>query len=64
MSEYSLNGAQATLEDLGSKNATSLSGQRIPVPTLLADGDGLRLGRVTMTPRALRPNAARRTDDG
>ena len=53
---------QVILEDLGSKNGTFLRGQRISAPTPLADGDVFRLGRVSLTLRAVRPGQATRTD--
>jgi DNA-binding winged helix-turn-helix (wHTH) protein len=37
-------GGNATLEDLGSKNGTSLKGQRLEAPAVLEDGDTFRLG--------------------
>ncbi len=39
----------ATLEDLGSKNGTSLRGQKLTAPARLSDGDEIRLGSVSMT---------------
>lgn len=39
---------RAILEDLGSKNGTFVRGQRISKPTVLAHGDVIRLGRVSM----------------
>ncbi len=45
---------RATIEDLGSKNGTFVRGQKIAGPTLLAAGDVIRLGRVSMKLRALR----------
>jgi DNA-binding winged helix-turn-helix (wHTH) protein len=39
----------ATVEDLGSKNGTYLHGKRIAAPTLLTDGDQIRIGSVLMT---------------
>jgi DNA-binding winged helix-turn-helix (wHTH) protein len=47
-------GGRAVLEDLASKNGTFLRGERIASPAPLADGDEIRLGRVTMTLRVLR----------
>jgi len=47
-------GGQAVLEDLGSKNGTLLRGQRISAPVPLADGDEIRLGQVVLTLR-IRP---------
>jgi DNA-binding winged helix-turn-helix (wHTH) protein len=40
-------GELAVLRDLGSRNGTYLQGQRIDVPTALADGDVIRVGSVT-----------------
>jgi DNA-binding winged helix-turn-helix (wHTH) protein len=40
-------GARATLEDLGSKNGTSVSEERVLTPRPLRDGDVIRLGRGT-----------------
>jgi DNA-binding winged helix-turn-helix (wHTH) protein len=42
-------GDEATLEDLGSKNGTSLRGQRLQSRASLADGDEIRVGSVAMT---------------
>lgn len=47
-----VSGGTATIEDLGSKNGTSVSGRRIDRPTLLASGDQIALGPVLMTFRA------------
>jgi DNA-binding winged helix-turn-helix (wHTH) protein len=46
-------GDRVTLEDLESKNGTYLRGERIERPVLLADGDTIRVGRVSMTFRVL-----------
>jgi DNA-binding winged helix-turn-helix (wHTH) protein len=48
-------GGQAVLEDLGSKNGTFLRGEKITSPRPLADGDAILLGRVHMTFRVLPP---------
>jgi DNA-binding winged helix-turn-helix (wHTH) protein len=45
---------RAIIEDLGSKNGTFVGGQRISAPTLLAAGDVIRLGRVSMKVHAVR----------
>jgi DNA-binding winged helix-turn-helix (wHTH) protein len=45
----SLEGGQATVEDLGSKNGTYLGGRRLTAPSLLADGDQIRLGSIVVT---------------
>ena len=56
-------GGQAILEDLGSKNGTFVRDRRITTPTVLADGDDFRLGRVLLTLRAVQPDQATKTDD-
>jgi hypothetical protein len=55
-------GGQATLEDLGSKNGTYCRGQRIATPVVLADGDEIRLGKVGLTLRILPVDATTLTD--
>jgi DNA-binding winged helix-turn-helix (wHTH) protein len=40
-----VDGANAILEDLGSKNGTYLRGRRVMQPTRLAHGDEIRIGR-------------------
>lgn len=54
-----VSGATATLEDLGSKNGTFLGGRRLESPSPVSDGDEIRLGRVRMTFRVLRPVSTR-----
>jgi len=49
---------RATIEDLGSKNGTFVRGERISAPTLLAPGDVIRLGRVSMKVHAVRADRA------
>jgi DNA-binding winged helix-turn-helix (wHTH) protein len=49
-----VSGDEATLEDLGSRNGTSLRGQRIAEPTALHDGDQIGLGSVSVTFRVRR----------
>ncbi len=46
-------GGQAMLEDLGSKNGTFLRGRQISAPVPLADGDEIRLGKISLTLRIL-----------
>ena len=46
-----VHGAIATLEDLGSKNGTSVKGSLLSGPTALSDGDELDLGTVKLTYR-------------
>jgi pSer/pThr/pTyr-binding forkhead associated (FHA) protein len=41
----------ATVEDLGSKNGTSVNGQPIRLPVALKDRDQVRVGSVKMTYR-------------
>jgi DNA-binding winged helix-turn-helix (wHTH) protein len=55
-------GGTATIEDLGSKNGTSVSGRRIDRPTLLAAGDEIALGPVLMTFRAFRATGSTDTE--
>ena len=43
--------AQATIEDLGSKNGTHVNGERITHPVALEDGDQIQVGSVAMTYR-------------
>ncbi|HEY6546938.1 MAG TPA: FHA domain-containing protein [Vicinamibacteria bacterium] len=44
---------KAVLEDLGSKNGTSLRGRKITRPETLHDGDDIALGSIHLTFRAL-----------
>jgi DNA-binding winged helix-turn-helix (wHTH) protein len=57
-----LEGGQATIEDLGSKNGTFCRGQRIAAPVRLSDGDEIGLGKVRLTFRVLSADMATRTD--
>jgi len=41
-----IDGGQATLEDLKSKNGTSVMGEAIKGPTVLKDGDEVEFGHV------------------
>lgn len=41
-----ISGEQVILEDLNSKNGTSVMGEPITIPTLLNDGDELEFGHV------------------
>jgi DNA-binding winged helix-turn-helix (wHTH) protein len=56
-----LSGDRITLEDLGSKNGTSLRGIRIHRVHPLNDGDRIVFGTVAVTLRALRPTASTET---
>lgn len=51
----------ATLEDLGSKNGTFWRENRISAPTLLVDGDEIRVGSVPMTFRVIPPDVSTKT---
>ena len=53
---------EVVLEDLASKNGTFVRGERISVPTRLADGDVFRLGRVSMKLRAGQADQSTRTE--
>jgi len=44
----------AILEDLGSRNGTSVNGSRIESPTTLATGDSIKVGATTLVFRASR----------
>jgi DNA-binding winged helix-turn-helix (wHTH) protein len=44
---------QATIEDLGSKNGTSVDGRKVKAPVVLEEGVQVRVGSVTMTYRVL-----------
>ena len=56
-----LEGAGATLEDLGSKNGTYLRGELVTAPSALSDGDQIRLGSVIVTFRIPPPAGATET---
>jgi DNA-binding winged helix-turn-helix (wHTH) protein len=55
-------GGQATLEDLGSKNGTFWRGERVSSPVVLADGDEIRLGKVPLILRIRPADATTLTD--
>jgi DNA-binding winged helix-turn-helix (wHTH) protein len=44
-----IQGGQATLEDLASRNGTFLRGQRLAAPAALRDGDEFRVGSMSIT---------------
>ena len=44
-------GGEAQLEDLGSKNGTTVNGARVDAPVALRDGDRLVIGAVPLTYR-------------
>ena len=47
-------GEEASIEDLGSKNGTFVGGKRVEEPTPLRDGDEITLGRTRLVFRKLR----------
>lgn len=49
-----ISGAEARLEDLGSKNGTCLRGKRLEAPELLRDRDPILFGSIQVTFRAWR----------
>lgn len=51
----------ATLEDLGSKNGTSVDGERLSSPVRLSDGNVIQIGVVGMTFRIAPPMSATET---
>lgn len=59
-----IDGASATLEDLGSKNGTFHGGQRITGPVALANGDEIAIGAVPMTFRVVSTTATTVTRGG
>jgi DNA-binding winged helix-turn-helix (wHTH) protein len=54
---------EATIEDLGSKNGTRVSGVRISGAHPLADGDEIRIGSVTLTFRTFPLSGSTATAD-
>jgi DNA-binding winged helix-turn-helix (wHTH) protein len=52
---------KATIEDLGSKNGTTVSGRLVEGPTLLEGGDQIELGSVSMTFRVFRSGGSTET---
>lgn len=55
-------GADATVEDLGSKNGTFVAGRLLDSPTRLVDGDLIRVGSVQLTFSAIRRWGSTRTE--
>jgi DNA-binding winged helix-turn-helix (wHTH) protein len=55
---------EAVIEDLGSRNGTSVRGEKIQGPVRLADGDRIRLGAATMTFRVFKPTETKSDLDG
>jgi DNA-binding winged helix-turn-helix (wHTH) protein len=54
----SVDGAQATIEDLESKNGTFVGGTRLDAPTRLSPGDEIRVGSVRLVWQGSRPESA------
>jgi DNA-binding winged helix-turn-helix (wHTH) protein len=59
-----ISGGRAVLEDLGSKNGTSLRGRRLTSPEELGDGDEIVVGSARMTFRASSENQSTKTASG
>lgn len=51
-------GHTATVEDLGSKNATLVNERAISVPTPLCDGDAIQIGSTVLVCRVMDPTAS------
>jgi len=47
-----IDGSEVTLEDLGSKNGTTLRGELITMPSALRDGDEIRVGPIPIVYRS------------
>lgn len=56
-----VSGGKASIEDLGSKNGTIVSGRRIDGPTPLEGGDQIELGSVLMTFRVFHATGSTET---
>lgn len=54
----SVDGNQATIEDLESKNGTYLGGNRLEAPARLSPGDEIRVGSVRLVWQGARPESA------
>lgn len=54
-------GAEATIEDLDSKNGTFVGDRRVASTTRLADGDSIRIGSVRLTFTAVRSRGSTET---
>jgi pSer/pThr/pTyr-binding forkhead associated (FHA) protein len=55
-------GAQAILEDLGSKNGTFVSDRAVSAPVPLSDGDVIRLGSIEVTFTIVSARSSTRTE--
>jgi DNA-binding winged helix-turn-helix (wHTH) protein len=56
-----IQGAEATIEDLDSKNGTYLRGERLTMPLPLADDDEIRLGSVAVRFRRVETSSSTET---
>jgi DNA-binding winged helix-turn-helix (wHTH) protein len=59
-----VSGTEVTVEDLGSRNGSFVSGQRIQGVVRLSDGDIVRFGRVTVTLRVYSQSGSTRSSSG
>lgn len=59
-----VNGHEATIEDLGSKNGTFMDGHPVTGPCILQDGSEVRIGPVAFIFRLTTPTVATETMDG
>jgi DNA-binding winged helix-turn-helix (wHTH) protein len=59
-----INGREAILDDLGSKNGTFVGGRPVTAPTALRDGDVILLGHESVVFAAVGGTATTETDEG
>jgi hypothetical protein len=57
-SKWAVGNGEASLQDLGSKNGSSVAGRPVRGTVQLADGDVITIGVVELTFRMLRPQVA------
>jgi DNA-binding winged helix-turn-helix (wHTH) protein len=57
-----ISGSRATIEDLGSKNGTSVADQRVDGSRALGDGDIIKVGSVTLTFKVLQTSSSTETE--
>jgi len=57
-----INGDEATIEDLDSKNGTFVTDRRLEAATRLVDGDSIRVGSVQLTFTAVRSRGSTETE--
>jgi pSer/pThr/pTyr-binding forkhead associated (FHA) protein len=53
-----VDGTQATIEDMESKNGTYVGGTRLQAPARLSPGDEIRIGSVRLVWQGARPESA------